>query len=132
MKKNKQIEKWEKGNVSSEMTHEEPIYAPATNIYETETELIVSSEMPGVNEKNVDVSLEDRTLTITGSRGDNEIPKGYQLLSHGYSPGSYTRSFKILADVDVAKIKARISDGVLRLTLPKAGKTKPKNIKVSA
>ncbi len=127
-----QLEKKEKRENLSEMTHEGPVYVPATDIYETDAALVVTAEMPGVDEKSVDVSLEDRELSITGTRGDYDIPKGYRLLSHGYSPGSYARKFKILADVDTAKITAKMSNGVLTLELPKADKAKPKKIKVSA
>jgi HSP20 family protein len=130
--KNEELKKRETAEVSTEMTQDGPVYVPSTDIYETEKDLVVLAEMPGVDEKHVDVSLEDNELSITGTRGDNDVPKGYQLLSHGYSPGSYRRTFKVLADIDVAKIKAKMNNGLLTLTLPKAEKAKPKKIKVSA
>jgi len=116
----------------AEMTYEGPVYLLPANIYETENELVVISEMAGVDEKNVDISLEDRELSIIAHRAESETPEGYQLLHHGYTPGAYRRTFKIIADVDSDKIEAKIVNGVLRLVLPKAEKAKPKKIKVTA
>lgn len=130
--KSNQITHREKAEASTEITREGPVYVPATDIYESNTELVVVAEMPGVDEKHLDVSLEDKQLSITGTREDEHAPKGYSLIHHGYTPGSYSRSFKILADVDTSKITAKIANGVLTLTLPKAEKVAPRKIKVTA
>ena len=130
--KSNQLAQREKAEASTEITREGPVYIPATDIYESNTELVVVAEMPGVDEKNVDVSLEDKELSITGTRNDDGDPKGCSLIHHGYTPGSFSRSFKILADVDTTNITAKIANGVLTLTLPKAKKVAPRKIKVTA
>lgn len=130
--KSNEIARRDKAEASTEITREGPVYVPATDIYESDTELVVVAEMPGVDEKRVDVSLEDKKLSITGTRDEDSVPKGCSLIHHGYTPGSYNRSFKILADVDTSKISAKIANGVLTLTLPKAEKALPRKIKVTA
>ena len=130
--KSNQIAHREKTEASTEITREGPVYVPATDIYETDTELVVVAEMPGIDEKRVDVSLEEKELSITGTRNEESVSQGCNLIHHGYTPGSYSRSFKILADVDTNKITAKIVNGVLTLTLPKAKKVAPRKIKVTA
>ncbi|NOY75471.1 MAG: Hsp20/alpha crystallin family protein, partial [Kiritimatiellaeota bacterium] len=107
--KSNQIAHREKAEASTEITREGPVYVPATDIYESDTELVVVAEMPGIDEKRVDVSLEEKELSITGTRDEDSAPKGCSLIHHGYTPGSYSRSFKILADVDTGRITAKIA-----------------------
>lgn len=114
-----------------EHTRDLPVYVPDTDIYETEDAVVVVADMPGVDEKHVDVDLENRTLTING----HQVPEtfaGFELAYAGYRPGNYRRSFKLSEDVDVEGITARIKDGVLRIRLPKAKELQPRKIPVEA
>jgi HSP20 family protein len=112
-----------------EQTRDMPVYVPDTDIYETGEAVVVVADMPGVDEKHVDVDLEQGVLTITGSV-EPERFEGYQLVVEGYRPGNYRRSFTLSNDVDVDGISARIKDGVLRIRLPKAKELRPRKIQV--
>ncbi len=112
-----------------EQTRDMPVYIPDTDIYETDNAVVVVADMPGVDDKHVDVDLEQRVLTITGTV-EPEKWEGYELAAHGYRSGNYRRSFTLSNDVDVDGISARIKDGVLRIRLPKAKELQPRKIQV--
>lgn len=112
-----------------EQTRDMPVYVPDTDIYELDDAVVVVADMPGVDEKHVEVDLEQRVLTITG-QVEPENLDGYELVAEGYRPGNYRRSFTLSNDVDVDGITARIKDGVLRIRLPKAKELQPRKIQV--
>lgn len=114
-----------------EMSQDRPVYVPPTDIYELKDKIIVESDMPGVSEKNIDVTLEDDVLTLTGRQCECE-PDGMELLHRGYAPGIFRRSFTLLTDIDVGKIKATAKHGILKVELPKSEKAKPRKITVKA
>jgi HSP20 family protein len=114
----------------AELTHDRPVFVPATDIYEKDETIYVVCDMPGVDEKNIDVTLENDVLTLTG-RQDDEVTEGLEILHQGYSTGIYKRSFTIADVIDREKIKAKINNGVLRIELPKSEKAKPRKIKIS-
>ena len=113
-----------------ETTKNRPVYRPVTDIYETESGVIVIAEMPGVAPDNVDITLERRVLTIRG-QGVGERPMGYRPAYAEYGEGDYERVFTVSEDIDQDQIKATHKDGVLTLQLPKAGPAKAKKIKVN-
>jgi len=113
----------------AEETRDTPVYAPDTDICETKDAIIVVADMPGVDDKHVEVQLENDVLTLTG-RSSPEETQGLDLLYRGYSSGDYQRSFTLSEDVERENIKARIKDGVLRITLPKTRKNQPMEITV--
>lgn len=113
----------------AEETRNTPVYTPNTDIYETRDAIIVVADMPGVDDKHVEVQLENDVLTLTGRSSPEEIP-GLDLLYRGYSTGDYRRSFTLSDNVKRENIKARIKDGVLRITLPKAKRNQPREIPV--
>ena len=102
-----------------ERTRERPVYAPRTDIYETEDAVVLVADMPGVDEKSIDVTLERSTLTITGTTQD-AAPEGYRLAYAEFERGDYQRSFALSAHADPNGIEASMKDGVLRVRVPKA------------
>jgi HSP20 family protein len=112
-----------------ELAQDRPVFLPPTDIYERDDAVLVKCDMPGVDEKHVDVTLEDDVLTLTGDPQIAE-PEGHEALYRGYWPGIFRRSFTLTTEVDREKIKARIRHGVLEVVLPKAEAAQPKRIKV--
>ncbi|HOW57375.1 MAG TPA: Hsp20/alpha crystallin family protein [Smithellaceae bacterium] len=106
-------------------------FVPRVDIYETKDALFLVADMPGVDEKAVDVELEKNILTING-RAETEAVKNSSLIYSEYEVGDYERSFTLSDEIDGDKIKATVKNGVLRLELPKAEKVKPKKIQIKA
>ena len=115
----------------TERTRELPVYVPRVDIIETEDALEVLADMPGVTKDGVEVTLEQRVLTIRG-RAEVPPPEGLAPLHLEYEPGDYERSFALSDAVDPAGIEARVRAGVLHLRLPKAGPAKLQRIEVKA
>jgi len=105
-------------------------FLPITDIFETDQALSVILEMPGVDKDNVDISVENGTLTIQG-RIDYAKYEGLQPVYTEYNIGHYIRTFQISSNIDQGQISAELKDGVMKLVLPKAEKAKPRKIKVS-
>ena len=105
-------------------------WAPAVDIYEHEGNIVLKAELPGIDPKDVDVRLENNTLTLRGERQlDNEVKQeSYHRVERAY--GAFTRSFTLPSVVDQDKIKADYKDGVLKVTLPKREEAKPKQINI--
>ena len=99
-------------------------YLPVTDIFETEQALTVVMEMPGVEKQNVEVTVENDVLSVTG-RIDFGKYEGLQPL---YT--EYNVSFQLSSKIDQGKISADLNDGVMTLVLPKAEEAKPRKIKV--
>src|SRR5712691_2690042 len=106
-------------------------WAPAVDIYEQDNNIVLKAELPGVDPKDVDIRLENNTLTLRGERKfDDEVKKeNYHRVERAY--GAFTRSFTLPTVVDQGSIKAEFKDGVLRVTLPKREEAKPKQIQIS-
>ena len=105
------------------------VFNPNVDIYETEKEIFVLADMPGVKAKNLSIDLKDNLLTLDGDVEEQASSKE-EVLAREYQTGRYFRQFSISQQVDQAKIKAEIKDGVLRLTLPKAEAAVPRKIQV--
>jgi HSP20 family protein len=106
-------------------------FVPRVDIYETKDALFLIADMPGVDEKTVDVELEKNILTISGHVENGKV-KDYNLVFSEYEVGDYERTFTLSDEIDREKIKATVQQGVLRLELPKAEKVKPKKIAINA
>jgi HSP20 family protein len=115
----------------TERTRDRPLYAPRVDIIETDEALEIFADMPGVTKESVDVTLEQRVLSIRG-RGEVSLPGELAPLYLEYQPGDYERAFTLSAAVDPAGIEARVSRGVLHLRLPKTGPAKRQRIEVRA
>jgi HSP20 family molecular chaperone IbpA len=105
------------------------VYRPVADIVERQDGVVVQIEMPGVPSEDVEISVEQRVLTVRG-RGRVTAPEGYRLVYAEYGEGDYERSFTLSHDIDEGKIAAEMRCGVLSLTLPRAEAAKPRKIAV--
>ncbi len=105
-------------------------WAPAVDIYETENELVLKADLPDVDPKDVDVRVENQTLTLAGERKfeAESNGKGYHRIERSY--GNFVRSFAVPNSFDTEKVNAAYRNGVLTVTLPKKEAAKPRQIKV--
>jgi HSP20 family protein len=105
-------------------------WSPAVDIYETENELVLKADLPDVDLKDIDVRVENQTLTISGERKfeQEQSGKGYHRIERSY--GSFVRSFAVPNTFDTEHIAADFKNGVLSVTLPKKEAAKPRQIKV--
>ena len=105
-------------------------WMPAVDMSENKEEIVVHAEIPGMDAKDIDISLNGRVLTMKGERKQEqeEKEKNYHRIERRY--GSFTRSFELPADVDGNKVKAAYKDGVLTLNLPKTKEQSVKKIKI--
>jgi HSP20 family protein len=104
-------------------------YTPPTDITETQEGLTVMMEIPGVEQKDVNLSLEDDVLRVD-ARIDFSKYEGMEPVYSEYNVGHYTRAFTLSSKVDQAKISAKLADGVLTLTLPKVQEAIPRKIQI--
>ena len=106
-------------------------WAPAVDIYETENELVVKSDLPDVDENDLDVRIENNTLTIRGERKFEKKVAEENYLRVERTYGSFSRSFSLPSTVNSEATKAEYKNGVLTVELPKRAESKPKQIKVN-
>jgi HSP20 family protein len=106
-------------------------WAPAVDIYETEHELVVKADLPDIDEKDLDVRLENNILTIRGERKLEQRVSEDNYLRIERAFGSFCRSFSLPPTVNTDAIKAEYSNGVLTVRVPKREEAKPKQIKLS-
>lgn len=126
--KDLQVQEKQELQTKSETTRNVPIFVPAVDIYESENELVLLADMPGVPMENVEIDLDNDQLTIRGVMPPVEV-KGSLILKE-YSVGDYYRQFTLSNVIDQSRIEATMKDGVLRLALPKAEAAKPRKITV--
>jgi HSP20 family protein len=105
-------------------------WTPAVDIYETENDLVLKADVPDVDQKAIDVRVENQTLTIAGERKfeAQDSGKGFHRIERPY--GTFVRSFAVPNTFDTDKIGAEYKNGVLTVTLPKKEAAKPRQIKV--
>jgi HSP20 family protein len=113
----------------TEQTRSGRYFMPDVDIQEYEDRLKLWADMPGVSEKNVDVTLKDNTLTITGTVAAAMYDKLAPVYTE-YNVGNYFRQFALNEDIDESLIVARVRNGVLEVELPKREKAKPRKIEV--
>ncbi len=106
------------------------LWTPAVDIYETDDAIVLEAELPGMNEKDIDVRVEDNVLTIKGERKIEQERKeeNYYRMERYY--GAFQRSFTLPSNVETDKIKAEYKKGILKVVMPKKEQAKPKQIKV--
>ncbi len=115
----------------TERTRECSCFIPRSDIYETDDNVVVVVDMPGVDEDNIDITLEKNTLTINGY-ANLETPDGYSLIFAEYEVGDYERSFRLSNQIDRDGIEAAYKNGTLRLNLPKSAVAKTRKISITA
>lgn len=116
---------------AGERTRARRIYAPQVDIIERNNEIVVIADMPGVDERSVDITLEKNVLTIYG-KVDFEVPKDHRLSLSEYGIGDYQRVFTLSDEVDRDNIHATVRNGVLKLVMPKAETAKTRKIPIRA
>jgi len=133
MAETKELQAKEKVEVSApaEQTKPGPVFTPNVDIFETDKEIIMLADIPGVKAPNLTIDLRDDTLTLTGEVKPLNRPEEQDLLIE-YQVGRYYRQFTLAEVIDQSKIDAALNDGVLRLALPKVEKAVPRQITVKA
>jgi len=114
-----------------ERTRTRKVFDADVDIIERGEEIVVIADMPGVDEKSVDITLEKNILSIYG-KVEGETPEGLALRYSEYALGDYRREFSLTDEIDRNRIKATVNNGVLRLVLPKAEAARTKKITVTA
>ena len=105
-------------------------WAPPVDIYEHEGTLVLKTELPGIEPKDVDIRVENNVLTLRGERKFDQELKRESCHRVERSYGSFSRSFTLPSIVDTTNIKAEFKDGVLRVTMSKREEAKPKQIQI--
>jgi HSP20 family protein len=115
-------------NRNADQQRSEQFITPAASVVEDGDVYMLKVEMPGVNKEGLEISVENNELTITGRRGLAQIEG--TLIHRESRPENFRRVFELDPSIDTSKIAARIDQGVLILTLPKAEQVKPRKITV--
>ncbi|NVN98095.1 MAG: Hsp20/alpha crystallin family protein [Geobacteraceae bacterium] len=108
----------------------EGVWQPPVDIYEDETSVVIKAEIPDVDQKDIDIKIENNTLTIRGERKHtSEVKKeNYHRVERYF--GQFQRSFSLPQSIDQEQVQAACDKGILTITLPKKEETKPKQISV--
>jgi HSP20 family protein len=127
----KEIQVKPKQEVTSpaEQTKPGAVFTPSVDIFETDRELTLLADLPGVTAENLTIDLRENTLTLTGEVEPFERANEEDILIE-YEVGKYYRQFSLSNVIDQSKIDANLTDGVLRLRLPKVEEAKPRKIEV--
>jgi HSP20 family protein len=117
--------------IEAERTRTRKVYVPKVDIYETKDAIVLLADMPGVDEKTVDITLEKNALTLKGTVEPFSI-KDHSIAYAEYDTGDYERAFTISDAVDRDRIEAAVRNGVLQVTLYKAEPVKARKIAIKA
>ena len=133
MAETKELQAKEKVEVSTpaEQIKPGPVFTPNVDIFETDKEIIMLADIPGVKAKDLTIDLRDDTLTLSGEVKPIDRPDEENVLVE-YQVGRYFRQFTLTEVIDQSKIDASLNNGVLRLSLPKVEKTMPRRITIKA
>jgi HSP20 family protein len=117
---------------SEELSPQLSTWTPVVDVHEKDGTIHVTAELPGVEMKNVDVSLENNVLTLRGERrvDTEKDEKGYHWRERSF--GAFQRSFTLPTTVDRDKVEANYKDGVLDITIPHKPEAKPRQIAIKA
>ena len=116
-------------NQSAEQTRAGAMFTPDVDIFETDRDITLLADIPGVKPENLSIDLRDDVLTIAGET-DSSRKEGPVDIIAEWESGKYYRHFTLSEMIDQAQIDAKLNDGVLRLTLPKVAKAAPRRITV--
>jgi HSP20 family protein len=105
-------------------------WAPSIDVAETDEDIVVTAELPGVKQEEVDITIADDVLTLKGEKKEEKEvkEKNYHRIERSY--GSFQRSISLPTGTKADKAKATYKDGILSVTIPKAEEAKPKQIKI--
>ena len=113
----------------AEQTRPGLVFTPVVDIYESEKALTLLADIPGVTPDRLSIDLRDNVLTLVGDVSTADM-SGEDVLFEEYETGQYYRQFTLSEVIDQSEIDAELNDGVLRLTLPKVEKAKPRKISI--
>lgn len=119
------------GNGGEPESYPPNAWRPAIDIAESKEDFILTSDLPGIDRKDIDVSVVDNRLTIKGEKRQESPSKDRHTHRVERSYGTFSRVFDLPAAVNAAKIAATYRDGVLTVSVPKAEETKPRQIEVT-
>jgi HSP20 family protein len=105
-------------------------WAPALDLFEDKDNLILRAEVPGMKKEDLEISIHDNVVSISGERRNQKKYEGSETSREERVFGRFTRSLKLPKQVDTGKVKASYKDGVLTVTLPKSEEAKPRQIEV--
>lgn len=127
----KELQAKQKTEVSTpaEQTTPGAVFSPAVDIFETEKDIQLLADLPGVKSNDLKIDLSENILTLSGEVAPFEGADENDIFIE-YEVGRYYRQFTLSEEIDQGKIEAELKDGVLRLTLPKAEKAVPKKITI--
>jgi len=114
---------------TAEQTKPGPTFTPSVDIFETERDITLLADMPGVKARDLNIDLHENVLTLTGEVASPEGPDEKHVLRE-YQTGTYYRQFTLSEVIDQSKIDANLKDGVLHLRLPKVEPAVPRKIEV--
>lgn len=112
-----------------EQTRSGPVYSPSVDIFENDNAITLLADMPGVKADDLKIDLRESVLTLTGRVAAPDSSKESDVLRE-YHTGTFFRQFTLVETIDQTKIDAKLTDGVLRLELPKVEKARPRQITV--
>ncbi|MBI4825326.1 MAG: Hsp20/alpha crystallin family protein [Nitrospirae bacterium] len=104
--------------------------SPSVDIYEENGNIVLKAELPGMDKKDIDVNLTNRSVTISGEKKREEKTEKKDYYRYESSCGSFSRSFTLPAEIQADKAKASFKDGVLKITIPKTEEAKKKEKKL--
>ena len=107
------------------------VFTPPIDIYESEDGLVLYADLPGVSLDTLELQVQDNKLTLFG-RVNLELPQGSVALHREYEMGDFLRSFILSDEVDHGRISAKLTNGVLRVELPRSPRTEPRRIQVAS
>ena len=110
---------------------ERRLFTPPIDIYETDEGLVLHADLPGVSIESLELQVQDNKLTLFG-RVQPVVPDGAQIRYQEYEVGDFLRSFILSEEVDHERVTAKLSNGVLRVVLPKAQRAEPRRIEVNS
>jgi HSP20 family protein len=118
--------------MQSALARKSESFRPAVDVYESDNKLLIRCELPGVEEKSIDLKLDGRTLTIRGERKQDPESEGlvYHQIESSY--GQFSRSFELPNSLDLEKISADFNAGILSITIPQRPEVQPRQIKINA
>lgn len=132
MNETKELQVREKQEVSTpaEQTRPGLVFSPLVDIFETDKNIVLLADMPGVTPDKLDVDLRENMLTLSAEVDADKKAEEWDLLSE-YAVGKFYRQFTLSEVIDQSRIEARLDSGVLRLVLPKVEKAAPRKISIT-
>ena len=124
-----QVKPKQEVTTAGEQTRPGLVFTPAVDIFETENEITLLADMPGVSSDSITIDLRENMLTFSGEAA-SEFSGDEEEIALEYETGKYYRQFTLSSVIDQKKIDATLTDGVLRLSLPKIEKAAPRKIDV--